>query len=105
MLAVALELQLVEGKAPCLKLSVSVVRKSPKKNNPKFLAVGQLPALLRVADRRIVPYIAICSFAGLRSAECENLDWKYVDLDRRIITILENVSKTGEKENHPYRII
>jgi integrase len=62
------------------------------------LAVGQLTALLRVADRRIVPSIAICSFAGLRSAECENLDWKYIDLDRRIITILENVSKTGGRK-------
>jgi integrase len=54
-----------------------------------------------VADRRIVPYFAICSFAGLRSAECENLDWKYIDLDRRIITILENVSKTGEERKPP----
>ena len=60
-----------------------------------------MTALLRVADRQIVPYIAICSFAGLRSAECENLDWKYVDLDRKVITILENISKTGEERKPP----
>ena len=98
--AVAIELQLLKEN-PLLKTKRFSSSKVSKKNNPKFLAVEQLATLLRVADRQIVPYIAICSFAGLRSAECEDLDWKYVDLDRRVITVLENVSKTGEERKPP----
>jgi integrase len=50
-----------------------------KKNNSKFLTVPQLTALLNNADASLVPYLSICAFAGLRSAEAKRLSWEQVE--------------------------
>jgi integrase len=65
------------------------------------LTVSQLTALLNHADASLVPYLSICAFAGLRSAEAKRLSWRQVDLKRNLITVLENISKTGEERKIP----
>ena len=75
--------------------------KSARKDNPKFLSVPQLTALLNHADPSLVPYLSICAFAGLRSAEAKSLSWRHIDLKRNLITVSENISKTGEERKIP----
>jgi integrase len=77
------------------------VSKISKKDNPKFLTVPQLTALLNHADPSLVPYLSICAFAGLRSAEAKSLSWQQVDLKRNLIIVPENISKTGEERKIP----
>lgn len=49
----------------------------------------------------MVPYLAICVFAGLRSSEAKSLSWQQIDLKRNQITVPENISKTGEERKIP----
>lgn len=43
----------------------------------------------------LVPYIAIGLFAGLRSSEIEQLDWKDVNLGEKRITVQAEIAKTS----------
>jgi integrase len=98
---VARELQLMTDN-PLLETKGFNASKVSKKDNPKFLTVPQLTALLNHADGCLVPYLSICAFAGLRSAEAKNLSWQQVDLKRSLITVPENISKTGEERKYPF---
>jgi integrase len=97
---VARELQLLADN-PLLEIKGFNASKFSKKDNPKFLTVPQLTALLNHADPSLVPYLTICAFAGLRSAEAKSLSWQQVDLKRNLITVPENISKTGEERKIP----
>jgi integrase len=97
---VARELRLLTDN-PLLETKGFNASKVSKKDNPKFLTVPQLAALLSHADASIVPYLAICAFAGLRSAEAKGLAWHQIDLKRNLITVPENISKTGEERKIP----
>jgi integrase len=97
---VAKELKLLNAN-PLLDVKRFASSKVSKKMFPKFLTVPQMAALLNAADAQLVPYLAICGFAGLRSAECKSLTWAAVDLDRKVITVPENVSKTGQERTVP----
>ncbi len=52
-----------------------------------ILANVQVRALLAAAPPAMVPYFAICCFAGLRPTECERLQWPDVDLGKLRIFI------------------
>ena len=82
---------------PLLGVKRFASSKVSKKNNPKFLTVPQMIALLNNADASLIPYLAICAFAGLRSAEAKSLTWGAVELERKKIVVPENVSKTGQE--------
>jgi integrase len=97
---VARELRLLTDN-PLLETKGFNASKVSKKDNPKFLTVPQLTALLNCADPSLVPYLSICVFAGLRNAEAKSLSWRQVDLKRNVITVPENVSKTGEERKIP----
>jgi integrase len=99
---VARELQLLADN-PLLETKGFNASKVSKKDNPKFLTVPQLTALLNHADPSLISYLTICAFAGLRSAEAKSLSWQQVDLKRNLITVPENISKTGEERNIPIR--
>lgn len=49
---------------PLLGVKRFASSKVSKKNNPKFLTVPQMIALLNNADASLIPYLAICAFAG-----------------------------------------
>jgi integrase len=97
---VARELQLL-AENPLLDTKGFNASKVSKKDNPKFLTVPQLTSLLNHADTSLVPYLSTCAFAGLRSAEAKSLSWHQVDLKRNLITVPENISKTGEERKIP----
>jgi integrase len=97
---VARELRLLADN-PLAEAKPFHVSKISKKDNPKFLTVPQMTGLLNSADPSLVPYLSICAFAGLRSAEAKSLSWQQVDLKRDMITVPENISKTGEERKIP----
>jgi integrase len=97
---VAREIQLLAYN-PLLETKGFNASKVSKKDNPKFLTVPQLSALLNHADPSLIPYLSICAFAGLRSAEAKSLSWEQVDLRRNPITMPENISKTGDERKIP----
>jgi hypothetical protein len=97
---VARELRLLTDN-PLLDTKGFNTSKVSKKDNPKFLTVPQLTALLNHADPSLIPYLSICAFAGLRSAEAKSLSWRQVDLKRNLITVPEMISKTGEERKIP----
>ena len=86
---------------PLLETKRFNASKVSKKNNPKFLTVPQMTGLLNAADPSLVPYLSICAFAGLRGAEAKRLSWQQVDLKRNLITVPEQISKTGEERKIP----
>ena len=52
----------------------------------------------------LLPYIAICAFAGIRPTECSKLTWQDVDLEDGVISVRAANSKTGgtrHVELHP----
>jgi integrase len=53
-----------------------------------------LTGLLTHVDRRLVPYITIGAFAGLRDAEIKRLDWSEINLGKRYIEVKARKAKT-----------
>jgi integrase len=99
---VARELRLLTDN-PLLETRGFNASKVSKKDNPRFLTVPQMTELLNSADPSLIPYLSISAFAGLRSAEAKSLSWQQVDLKRKLITVPENISKTGEERKSPIR--
>jgi integrase len=63
----------------------------------QILTVKELLSLFTHVDFRLVPYIAIGAFAGLRDAEIKKLDWSEVNLGRRQIEVKKRKSKTAQR--------
>ena len=62
---------------------------------------AEMEILLSVADARLIPYLAIGAFAGLRSAEICRLDWNRVNLDSGYITVDAGIAKTNSRHLIP----
>jgi integrase len=67
---------------------------------------GQLVSLLAAAPARMVPFITLQAFAGIRTeelvpaekdAKAVPLDWSDIDLDARQIHVSQETGKTGER--------
>ena len=56
-------------------------------NGVEIFTPQELSMLLAVADERMIPFLTIGAFAGLRSAEIERLDWSKVNLGTGYITV------------------
>ena len=61
----------------------------------------EMTKLLAVADRRLVPFLAIGAFGGLRSAELERLNWAKVNLATGYITVDAEIAKTNSRRMVP----
>ncbi|MEI6535613.1 MAG: hypothetical protein WCN98_09760 [Verrucomicrobiaceae bacterium] len=61
----------------------------------------QMEQLLRAAPLNFIPVLAIGGFAGLRGAEIGRLDWKAVDLTRKIIELRAGQAKTASRRIIP----
>jgi integrase len=57
--------------------------------------------LLFAAPPKVIPFLAISAFAGLRAAEIARLDWGAINLDRRIIEIRAGQAKTASRRIVP----
>ena len=61
----------------------------------------EMAKLLGAADSKFQPVLALCAFAGIRTAEIERLAWEDVDLPRRFIKIHREVAKTASRRLIP----
>jgi len=70
------------------------------KRRPYVMPVEDVERALRYTAAHVpemVPYMALCLFAGIRPEECTRLDWRQINLERREIDIRADVSKTGDE--------
>jgi len=59
-----------------------------------ILTMDELRQLLGQCAPEIIPYVAICAFAGLRPTEAANLDWSDIYFDLQQIEVKARHSKT-----------
>ena len=64
-------------------------------------SVAQLEILLTRISPRMLPFVAIGAFAGLRSAEITRLEWKHVRFDTSVIVVPVTVAKTSNRRLAP----
>lgn len=62
---------------------------------------AEMNQLLHAASAEELAVLTIGGFAGLRMAEINRLEWKAVDLDRRIITLRADQAKTASRRIVP----
>jgi integrase len=72
--------------------------KATRPGLPDVLSVSQCEAVLRAAETHkkglLVPYLAVCLFAGLRPFEAARLTWEQVNLEDGEILIEPEMTKT-----------
>jgi integrase len=69
------------------------IRRRPE-GEVSILTPDELANLLSKCAPEIVPYVAICAFAGLRPSEAANLEWPDIHLDTMQIEVRARHSKT-----------
>jgi len=71
------------------------------KSTPHVLAVKDVECLMRYTaghEPNMIPYMALCLFAGIRPVgEMKRLDWKDIDFRRSEIFVSDTVSKTNDE--------
>ena len=75
-------------------------RITPAKENAgptEIFSPKEIQSLLIHCDTKVLPYLAIGAFAGLRSAEINRLTWENVRLDRSFIEIPAKKAKTAQR--------
>jgi integrase len=81
--------------------TINPAEQTAKAKEPPFpvgiLTVEETARLLEAADLKVLPFIAIGAFAGLRRAELERLDWKEVDLSTGLIEVAAKKSKSARR--------
>jgi integrase len=73
----------------------------PKNGRVEILAIGKAAALMEAASQKdpatgMVPYFAVCLFAGLRPEEAKGLKWEDIDLAQKQIFVRAETSKTRQ---------
>lgn len=61
----------------------------------------EMEKLLLAAPSRLIPLLAIGGFTGLRAAEMSRLDWKAVNMRRRLIELRAGQAKTASRRIIP----
>ena len=72
-----------------------------KKEQVAIFTPEEMTKLLSIADGKMIPFLAIGAFAGLRSAEIERLDWSKVNLATNYITVDASIAKTNSRRLVP----
>lgn len=80
---------------------VEAIRVRVPSSDVSVLSVGKVENLLRVAEisdraEKVIPYLTISLFAGLRPGEAEQLRWEQIDFDTKEIEVLGKTSKTKQ---------
>lgn len=63
---------------------------------PRIFKPKQIEKLMQAAlkeDKNMIPYFAICAFAGIRPSEAQQLNWSWIDLEAKRITIPPEIAK------------
>ena len=61
----------------------------------------EMAEILTHADARVVPFLALGAFAGIRHAEIQRLDWTNIQFDAGIIEIRAAKAKTASRRTMP----
>ena len=84
---------------PCYAVEIEGLT-SDDDREPVVLAVKECEALLRAAEKfengRLVPYVALCLYGGLRPFETARLTWEQVNLVDGEIRLKGTQTKTGK---------
>jgi integrase len=64
---------------------------------PQIFTPEQIQNLLDSAPADLLPCLALCAFAGLRTAEMLRMEWAAIDLARRLINVSASNSKTAKR--------
>lgn len=80
-----------------------VQKYSMKPGEIHIFTPGEVSKLIEHADARLLPYIVIGAFAGLRGAEIQRLDWSEVDLQDGFIEVTAEKSKTDTRRLVPVK--
>ena len=77
------------------------IQREQSEETPQIFSVEQCERLLRAAEAfqggRVLPFVAVCLFAGLRPAEAARLTWDCVCLADRKLTVEAQASKRRKK--------
>ena len=63
---------------------------------PDILTVAEVGKLMRAAEAtapEMIPYLALCTFAGLRPAEAQACEWRHVNLEAKRIRVTAITAK------------
>jgi len=85
-------------------LVVKNFKRNKKSEAPPFpLSVEEAERLLNAAEHTVLPFIAIAMFAGLRSAERNELDWHDIHMEgaEPYIDLSAKIAKTGRRRIVP----
>ncbi len=78
-----------------------VQKYSMKPGAIQIFTPGEISKLIEHADNRLLPYIVIGAFAGLRGAEIQRLDWSEIDLADGFIEVTAEKAKTDTRRLVP----
>jgi integrase len=78
-----------------------VQRYSMKPGEIHIFTPAEVGRLIEHADARLLPYVVIGAFAGLRGAEIQRLDWNEIDLGDGFIEVKAEKSKTDTRRLVP----
>jgi integrase len=62
---------------------------------------SEFDEFLRHADKRIISFLTLGAFAGIRHSEIQRLDWKDINFDSGMIEIRANMAKTASRRIIP----
>lgn len=72
-----------------------------KRPDVEIYSPEQAEAMLTMADKKVVPFLAIGLFAGLRTAEICRLNWEDLDWVGGVIRCDKNITKTNQSRLVP----
>ena len=78
-----------------------VQKYSMKAGEIQIFTPAEIAKLIKHADKRLLPYIVIGAFAGLRGAEIQRLDWSEIDLADGFIEVKADKAKTDTRRLVP----
>ena len=78
-----------------------VQKYSMKPGEIQIFTPAEIAKLIEHADDRLLPYLVIGAFAGLRGAEIQRLDWSEIDLADGYIEVTAEKSKTDTRRLVP----
>ncbi len=78
-----------------------VQRYSMKPGEIQIFTPAEISKLIEHADNRLLPYIVIAAFAGLRGAEIQRLTWERIDLTDGFIEVTAESAKTDVRRMVP----
>ncbi len=69
--------------------------------SPEIFSPEEMAQILATSEKKMIPYMAIGAFAGLRSAEIGRLDWSAIDFESGYIKVSGEITKTQQRRLVP----